>query len=187
MPIPVSTAPATPEASPRRKADHPVHSRSSPSATSVPSVAVSSSGPAHEGAPATASATARYTDTEAPRLTSTRSASPSPPGDNHITAPAPAAHSATASSSRRPEPYRVLESMASDRRNGDDPPPLANGQVRPLTIVGVDTPACPGESPAYPAGCAPVDRQTRSTPGVQRLAVRSASRASASTPAAFSR
>lgn len=139
MPIPVSTTPATPEASPRRKADHPVHSSSSPSATSVPSVAISSSDPAHEGAPATASVTARYTDTEAPPVTSTRSASPSPPGDSHITAAAPAAHSATASSSRRPKPYRVLESMASDRRNRDGPPPLANGQVRPLTLVGVDT------------------------------------------------
>ncbi|AGP53221.1 hypothetical protein M271_08005 [Streptomyces rapamycinicus NRRL 5491] len=46
----MSTTPATPEASPRRKAAHPVHSSSNPSATSVPSVANSSSGPAHEGA-----------------------------------------------------------------------------------------------------------------------------------------
>ncbi|BBJ39177.1 hypothetical protein SSPO_018950 [Streptomyces antimycoticus] len=141
MPIPVRTTPATPGASARRKADHPVHSSSNPSATSVPAVAISSSDPAHEGAPATASVTSRYTDAEAPRVTSTRSASPSPPGDSHITAPAPAAHSVTETSNRRPKPYRVLDSMASDRRNGEGPPPLANGEDEHLTFVGVDTPA----------------------------------------------
>lgn len=119
MPIPVRTTPATPEASARRKADHPVHSSSTPSATSVPAVATSSSDPAHEGAPAIASVTSRYADAEAPRVTSTRSASPSPPGDSHITAPAPAAHSATEADNRRPKPYRVLDSMASDHRNGE--------------------------------------------------------------------
>ncbi|CAM5445469.1 hypothetical protein SANTM175S_10795 [Streptomyces antimycoticus] len=152
MPIPVRTTPATPEASARRKADHPVHTSSSASATSVPAVTTSSSDPAHEGAPATASVTSRYTDAEAPRVTSTRSASPSPPGDSHITAPAPAAHSATETSNRRPKPYRVLDSMASDRRNGEGPPPLANGEEEHLTFVGVDTPA---GSRRRHVGCAP--------------------------------
>lgn len=156
MPIPVRTAPAAPEASARRKADHPVHS-SSPSATSVPAVATSSSAPAHEGAPATTSVTSRYTDTEAPPVTSFRSASPSPPGDSHLTAPAPAAHSAAEADSRRPKPYRLLDSMASDRRNGEGPPPLANGEDEYLTFVGVDTlagprPPAPGKRHIGPSG-----------------------------------
>ncbi|MGA6152082.1 hypothetical protein ACPEIC_01985 [Stenotrophomonas sp. NPDC087984] len=158
------TAPATPEASARRKADHPVHSSSSPSATSVPAVATSSSAPAHEGAPATTSVTSRYTDTEAPPVTSFRSASPSPPGDSHLTAPAPAAHSATEADSRRPKPYRVLDSMASDRRNGEGPPPLANGEDEHLTFVGVDTLAGPRPPAPGPRPPAPGPRQVARRP-----------------------
>ncbi|PRX22744.1 hypothetical protein CLV67_104272 [Actinoplanes italicus] len=59
VPRPVSAVPATPRTSRRRIAVHQRATSSTPRITSVPSVATSSAGPAHDGAPATASMTAR--------------------------------------------------------------------------------------------------------------------------------
>ncbi|XVV17904.1 hypothetical protein ACQP2X_02570 [Actinoplanes sp. CA-131856] len=51
-------------------------------------MATSSTGPSHDGAPATAPATARYADAETPLVTYTGPARPHPPGASQTTSAA---------------------------------------------------------------------------------------------------
>ncbi|MFD7530323.1 hypothetical protein ACFV8E_22445 [Streptomyces sp. NPDC059849] len=100
VPMPVSTVPAETRVSPCRTALHQTHASSRPRTTRVPSVAASSSGPAQEGASATASVIERYADADAPPVTSTAPAVPGPPGASPTTAAAPTPSTAQADSGR---------------------------------------------------------------------------------------
>ncbi|XVU30733.1 hypothetical protein ACQPZJ_02940 [Actinoplanes sp. CA-054009] len=100
VPATVSTIPVIVRASRRRSARHPIPASSRPRSTRVPSVATSSTGPSHDGAPATAPVIARYADTETPLVTYTGSADPSPPGASQaITA---------AADTRTPSAFRFM-------------------------------------------------------------------------------
>ncbi|BBH69438.1 hypothetical protein ACTI_61230 [Actinoplanes sp. OR16] len=105
----------------------------------MPSVATSSAGPNHDGAPAAAPATARYPDTETPSVTCTAPARPNPPGESQATVTATAPTTPTAAN-KRPAPLvaRVSRFIGADRRNESGKKPEPNGNPAPPTIVRVD-------------------------------------------------
>ncbi len=139
VPQPISTVPAIPRTSRRRIAVHHIPASSTPRSTRVPSVATSSTGPSHDGAPAAVPVTARYPDTETPSVTRTAPARPNPPGASQATAAAVDTRTAAAAS-RRPAPLvaRVPRFMVTDRRSENSRKPEPNGNPAPPTIVRVD-------------------------------------------------
>ncbi len=141
VPTPVSTVPATRRTSRRRIAVHHIATSSTPRSTRVPSVATSSAGPNHDGAPAAAPMTALYPDTETPSVTCTAPARPNPPGESQASVAATAAKTPTAANNR-PAPLvaRVSRFMGVDRRNESSRKPEPNGKRAPPTIVRLTTP-----------------------------------------------
>lgn len=137
VPTPASTAPAETRVSARRTALHQTHASSSPRATSVPSQAASSSGPAQEGASATESVTERYADAETPSVTSTACSVPRPPGARPATAAAPAPRTAQASRGRAVRgPLLLSLLMGAEPRRGEGRSPGPNGTGEPRRRSG---------------------------------------------------
>ena len=119
----------------------------------MPSVATSSAGPNHDGAPAAVPMIARYPDTETPSVTCTAPARPNPPGESQATIAATAAKTPTVANNR-PAPLlaRVSRFMGVDRRNGSSRKPEPNGNRAPPTIVGVDRSAENNAATTHAAG-----------------------------------
>lgn len=139
VPTPVSTVPVIPRTSRRRIAVHHIPTSSMPRSTRVPSVAASSTGPNHDGAPAAAPTIARYPDTETPLVTCAAPARPHPPGESHASIAAVNPRTPTAANSRPTPPVtRVPRSMGVDRRSGNSRKPEPNDHPVPPTIVRVD-------------------------------------------------
>lgn len=141
VPSPVSTVPVTPRTSRRRIAVHHIATSSMPRSTRVPSVAASSAGPNHDGAPAVAPMTARYPDTETPSVTCTAPARPNPPGESQATVAATAAKTPNAANNRpAPLEARVTRFMGSTVETKAAGNPSRTASAHPRRSSGLTTP-----------------------------------------------